>query len=205
MEEIVNRDNATAAWLAVKRNRGAAGIDRMTVEQLRDHIRAHWESISAKLLAGTYVPSPVRRVEIPKPNGGKRMLGIPTVQDRWIQQMLLQVLQPIFDPAFSEHSYGFRPGRGAQNAVQAAQAHIQSGKEWVVDMDISKFLDGSSYYTRVHGVVGKSCGCWSKARMRKPFCRPRETWTTESSPFFTRCMIVCRDTPRMRMASGIAT
>jgi group II intron reverse transcriptase/maturase len=141
MEEIVNRDNATAAWLAVKRNRGAAGIDRMTVEELREHIRAHWESISAKLRAGTYVPSPVRRVEIPKPNGGKRMLGIPTVLDRWIQQMLLQVLQPIFDPTFSEHSYGFRPGRGAQNAVQAAQAHIQSGKEWVVDMDISKFFD----------------------------------------------------------------
>jgi group II intron reverse transcriptase/maturase len=141
MEQIVSRDNATAAWEAVKRNQGAPGIDRMTVGQLRDHIRAHWESLSAKLLAGTYVPSPVRRVEIPKPNGGKRMLGIPTVQDRWIQQMLLQVLQPIFDPAFSEHSHGFRPGRGAQTAVKAAQAHIQGGKEWVVDMDISKFFD----------------------------------------------------------------
>jgi retron-type reverse transcriptase len=89
MEQMVTQENATTAWLAVKRNRGASGIDRMTVEQLRDHIRAHWESISAKLRAGTYVPSPVRRVEIPKPNGGKRMLGIPTVQDRWIQQMLL--------------------------------------------------------------------------------------------------------------------
>jgi len=141
MEQIVSQENATVAWEAVKRNQGAPGIDRMTVGQLRDHIRAHWESISAKLRAGTYVPSPVRRVEIPKPNGGKRMLGIPTVQDRWIQQMLLQVLQPIFDPTFSEHSYGFRPGRGAQDAVQAAQAHIQSGKGWVVDMDISKFFD----------------------------------------------------------------
>jgi len=141
MEQMVTGENATTAWLAVKRNRGASGIDRMTVEELRDHIRAHWESISAKLRAGTYVPSPVRRVEIPKPNGGKRRLGIPTVQDRWVQQMLLQVLQPIFDPTFSEHSYGFRPGRGAQAAVQAAQAHIQSGKEWVVDMDISKFFD----------------------------------------------------------------
>ncbi len=141
MEQVVTRENATTAWLAVKRNRGAAGIDRMTVAELRDHIRAHWESIAAKLQAGTYVPSPVRRVEIPKPNGGVRRLGIPTVQDRWIQQMLLQVLQPIFDPTFSEHSHGFRPGRGAQTAVQAAQAHIQSGKEWVVDMDISKFFD----------------------------------------------------------------
>jgi RNA-directed DNA polymerase len=141
MEQMVTREKATAAWLAVKRNQGAPGIDRMTVGQLREHLRAHWESIAAKLLAGTYVPSPVRRVEIPKPNGGIRMLGIPTVLDRWIQQLLLQVLQPIFDPAFSEHSHGFRPGRGAQTAVQAAQAHIQSGKEWVVDMDISKFFD----------------------------------------------------------------
>lgn len=141
MEQIVTRENATVAWEAVKDNKGAPGIDRMTVGQLRDHLRTHWESLSAKLLAGTYVPSPVRRVEIPKPNGGKRMLGIPTGQDRWVQQMLLQVLQPIFDPAFSEHSYGLRPKRGAQNAVQAAQAHIQSGKDWVVDMDISKFFD----------------------------------------------------------------
>jgi group II intron reverse transcriptase/maturase len=141
MEQMVTRENATTAWLAVKRNQGAAGMDRMTVEELREHLRAHWESIAAKRLAGTYVPSPVRRVEIPKPNGGTRRLGIPTVLDRWIQQMLLQVLQPIFDPTFSEHSYGFRPGRGAQNAVRAAQAHIQSGKGWVVDMDISKFFD----------------------------------------------------------------
>lgn len=141
MEQVVSRENATAAWLAVKRNGGAAGIDRMRTEQLRDHIRGHWESIQAKLLAGTYVPSPVRRVEIPKPNGGTRMLGIPTVQDRWIQQMLLQVLQPLFDPAFSEHSYGFRPNRRAADAVRAAQNHVRSGKEWVVDMDISKFFD----------------------------------------------------------------
>jgi len=141
MEEIVSRDNATAAWLAVKRNGGAAGIDRMTTGQLREHIRAHWESIQTKLLAGTYVPSPVRRVEIPKPNGGTRLLGIPTVQDRWIQQMLLQKLQPIFDPSFSEHSYGFRPARGARDAVRAAQNHIKEGKDWVVDMDITKFFD----------------------------------------------------------------
>jgi RNA-directed DNA polymerase len=141
MEQVVTQDNATRAWLAVKRNRGASGIDRMTTGQLRDHIRANWEKIRAKLLAGTYVPSPVRRVEIPKPNGGTRMLGIPTAQDRWIQQMLLQALQPIFDPAFSEHSYGFRPGRGAADAIRAAQSHMKEGKEWVVDMDISKFFD----------------------------------------------------------------
>lgn len=141
MEQVVTKENATKAWLAVKRNRGAAGIDRMTTGQLRDHIRAHWESIQAKLMAGRYVPTPVKRVEIPKPNGGVRMLGIPTVQDRWIQQMLLQVLQPIFDPAFSEHSYGFRPGRSAHEAVRRAQGYVQGGKDWVVDMDITKFFD----------------------------------------------------------------
>ena len=205
MEQVVSPENATAAWKAVKRNHGAPGIDGMTVEQLRDHVRQHWGTIRAKLLGGTYVPSPVRRVEIPKPDGGIRLLGVPTVLDRWIQQMLLQVLQGIFDPTFSEHSHGFRPNRSAHAAVRAAQSYVQAGKTWLVDMDITKFLDRSSYYTQAHGVDGKSSGCWSKARIRRPFCRPRETWTTESSPRFTRCMIVCRDTPRMRIASGIAT
>ena len=154
MEAVGTKENATAAWLAVKRNGGAPGIDRMTTGQLGEHIRKHWESFQAKLLAGTYVPSPVKRVEIPKPTGGTRRLGIPTVVDRWIQQMLLQVLQAIFDPAFSEHSYGFRPGRSAHDAVRAAQRYVQGGKNWVVDMDITKFLDPYSYYTL--GVEGCS-------------------------------------------------
>jgi RNA-directed DNA polymerase len=141
MEQIVRPENATVAWKAVKRNQGAPGIDGMTVEQLRDHVRQHWETIRTKLLAGTYVPSPVRRVEIPKPDGGIRLLGVPTVLDRWIQQMLLQVLQGIFDPTFSEHSHGFRPGRSAHEAVRAAQGYVQAGKDWVVDMDITKFFD----------------------------------------------------------------
>src|SRR5947209_7479376 len=113
----------------------------MTTQQLRDHVRKHWETIRARLLAGTYVPSPVRRVEIPKPNGGVRLLGIPTVLDRWIQQMLLQALQPIFDPTFSASSFGFRPGKSAHDAVRAAQSYVQAGKDWVVDMDITKFFD----------------------------------------------------------------
>ena len=104
MERVVTPENATAAWRAVKRNAGAPGIDGMGTQQLRGHIEAHWETIRNKLLAGTYAPSPVRRVEMAKPNGGKRRLGIPTVLDRWIQQMLLQELQLIFDPTFSEHS-----------------------------------------------------------------------------------------------------
>ena len=152
MEEVVTQENATAAWLAVKRNGGSPGIDRMTTGQLGEHIRKHWEVISAKLLTGTYVPAPVKRVTIPKPNGGTRMLGIPTVVDRWIQQMVLQVLQPLFDPTFSEHSYGFRPGRSAHGAVRAAQAYVQGGKDWVVDMDITKFFDHVNHDILMHRI-----------------------------------------------------
>lgn len=141
MEEVVTDENRTQALEAVKRNKGAAGIDRMTTRELENHLQAHWEKIRAKLLTGTYVPSPVRRVEIPKRSGGTRMLGIPTVQDRFIQQMLLQGLTPIFEPMFSESSYGFRPGRSAQDAVRAAQKYAREGKDWVVDIDIAKFFD----------------------------------------------------------------
>ena len=141
MEAVVTDENYRLALAAVKRNRGAAGIDRMTTAQLEPHLQANWGILQDKLLKGTYVPTPVRRVEIPKPSGGTRTLGIPTVQDRFIQQLLLQVLTPIFDPQFSEHSYGFRPGRSAQDAVRAAQQYAQGGKEWVVDLDITKFFD----------------------------------------------------------------
>lgn len=141
METAVAAENCTHALAAVKRNQGAAGIDRMTTAQLDSHLQANWWILKDKLLKGTYVPSPVRRVEIPKPNGGTRMLGIPTVQDRFIQQLLLQALTPIFDPSFSEHSYGFRPGRSAQDAMRAAQKYAQEGKDWVVDIDITKFFD----------------------------------------------------------------
>lgn len=141
MDKAVADENYQFALEAVKRNQGAAGIDRMTTAQLETHLKANWWILKDKLLKGTYVPSPVRRVEIPKPGGGARMLGIPTVQDRFIQQLLLQVLTPVFDPKFSEHSYGFRPGRSAQDAVRAAQQYAQGGKDWVVDFDITKFFD----------------------------------------------------------------
>jgi len=141
MEEVVKAENCRAALAAVRRNRGAAGIDRMEVAALAGHLKLHWEKIRSKLLAGGYVPSPVRRVEIPKPEGGSRMLGIPTVVDRFIQQLLLQAMTPIFEPGFSAHSYGFRPGRNAHQAVKAAQCYAQEGLSWVVDVDISKFFD----------------------------------------------------------------
>ena len=142
MEAAVAEENCQLALRAVKRNDGAAGIDRMTAAELEPHLQANWWILKDKLLKGTYVPSPVRRKEIKKPNGdGTRMLGIPTVQDRFIQQLLRQVMTPSFDPQFSEHSYGFRPGRSAQDAVRTAQQYAQGGKEWVVDIDISKFFD----------------------------------------------------------------
>lgn len=141
MEEVVGRENCRLALAAVMRNRGAAGIDRMEVRQLPEHLAVHWPKIAEKLQRGSYAPSPVRRVEIPKPDGGSRSLGIPTVLDRYIQHLLLQVLTPIFEPRFSAHSYGFRPGRSAHDAVRAAQAHASAGQDWVVDIDISQFFD----------------------------------------------------------------
>jgi RNA-directed DNA polymerase len=156
MEEVVTDESCALALAAVKRNKGAAGIDRMTTGELEEHFQAHWEKIRAKLRAGTYVPSPVRRVEIPKPSGGTRMLGIPTVQDRCIQQMLMQVMTPIFEPTFSESSYGFRPGRSAQDAVRAAQKYAQEGKDWVVDIDITKFFDTASYCPLIHEICSNS-------------------------------------------------
>jgi RNA-directed DNA polymerase len=142
MEEVLRRENLMAAYKRVVRNGGAPGVDGRTVEQLMPYCREHWTRIREELLSGRYVPQPVRRVEIPKPDGkGIRMLGIPTVLDRMIQQALLQVLQPIFDPTFSEGSFGFRPGRGTHGAVARAREHIAAGHRWVVDLDLEKFFD----------------------------------------------------------------
>jgi len=141
MEQVVERDNLIRALKRVRSNKGSAGIDGMRVEELPEYLRGNWERIRAELLAGSYQPSAVRRQEIPKSGGGVRQLGIPSVLDRFIQQAILQVLQPIFDPTFSEHSYGFRPGRRAHDAVCQAQRYVQSGRRWVVDVDLEKFFD----------------------------------------------------------------
>ncbi len=147
MEQVVDRANLQRAYQRVKHNNGAAGIDGLAVSGLADRVRQHWPTIKAKLLEGTYQPQPVRRVTIPKPNGGERALGIPTVLDRLIQQALQQVLSPLFEPTFSEHSYGFRPGRSAHQAVLAAQAHVLAGHQWVVDLDLEKFFDQVDHHT----------------------------------------------------------
>jgi RNA-directed DNA polymerase len=142
MERIVSRENMMTAYQRVVANKGAPGIDKMTVEQLKPHLVEHWPRIKEDLLAGRYKPAPVRGVEIPKPGGkGVRLLGIPTVLDRLIQQAIHQVLMPIFDPGFSNSSFGFRPGRSAHQAVRAAQSYVAGGKRFVVDLDLEKFFD----------------------------------------------------------------
>jgi RNA-directed DNA polymerase len=141
MEAICEPDNMEAALRAVMRNKGTAGIDRMTVGQLPGVMRQRWPDIERQLLEGRYRPSPVLRVKIPKPAGGTRDLGIPTVIDRVIQQAVLQRLQPLWDPTFSEHSYGFRPGRSAHQAVARAQTQVAEGYRFVVDIDLSQFFD----------------------------------------------------------------
>jgi RNA-directed DNA polymerase len=141
MEAVVERGNLKLAYQRVIENKGAAGVDALTVAELKEHLKQHWPRMRARLLAGLYQPQPVRGVNIPKPQGGVRTLGIPTVVDRLIQQALHQVLQPVFEPTFSDASYGFRPGRNAHQALRQARQYVAQGKRWVVDMDLEKFFD----------------------------------------------------------------
>ena len=141
MEEVCSRENLEAAWKRVRRNKGSPGVDGMTIDDAKDYLREQWPNIRSRLLGGSYQPLPVKRVEIPKPDGGVRKLGVPCVVDRLIQQALLQVLQKRWDPTFSEHSYGFRPGRSAHQAVAQAQRYIAEGYGVVVDLDLEKFFD----------------------------------------------------------------
>jgi RNA-directed DNA polymerase len=144
-EQVWERQNLFTALKRVEQNGGAPGIDGMTVEGLRPYLKEHWLEIRDKLDQQTYKPSPVRRVEIPKPDGGVRLLGIPTVLDRLLQQAIAQALTPLFEPLFSSHSYGFRPGRSAHQAIQKAQEYVQAGYEWGVDIDLEKFFDGVNH------------------------------------------------------------
>src|SRR6266404_109681 len=144
MEEVCDRENLVRAWKRVRQNKGGPGVDRMTIDDAKDYLREHWPSIRSQLLAGTYQPQPVERVEIPKPDGGVRKLGVPCVVDRLIQQALLQVRPEQWAPTFSEHSYGFRPGRSAHQAVAQAQRYVAAGYSIVVDLDLEKFLDPAS-------------------------------------------------------------
>ena len=141
IEQMIDSENLNLAWKKVAANKGAAGVDGLSIEATKELLRRERQRIEAELLAGTYSPMPVRRAEIPKANGGTRKLGVPTVVDRWIQQALLQVIAPLFEAGFSEHSYGFRPGRSAHQAVRAAREYQLKGKRWVVDIDLASFFD----------------------------------------------------------------
>jgi RNA-directed DNA polymerase len=155
MEEVGERENLKEALRRVKANKGSAGIDGMTIDEIADYLKQHWPAIRAQLLNGTYQPQPVRRAEIPKPDGaGVRKLGIPTVLDRFIQQAVMQVLQKRWDPTFSNHSYGFRPGRSAHQAVAQAQQYIAAGYNWTVDLDLEKFFDRVNH-DKLMGQVAK--------------------------------------------------
>lgn len=154
MNQILSRDNLILALKRVERNKGSHGIDEMSVKFLRRHLYDNWDSLRENLRKGTYTPFPVRRVEIPKPSGGVRMLGIPTVTDRFIQQAIAQVLHTIFDPSFSEHSYGFRPNRRGHDAVRKARGFIKEGYRWVIDMDLEKFFDKVNH-DKLMGVLAK--------------------------------------------------
>lgn len=152
MEEVCKRENCLQAWHRVKANKGAPGVDGMTIRRFPKYLKRHWPGIREQLLSGTYKPQPVRRVEIPKPDGGVRKLGIPTVLDRLVQQAVMQVLQRRWDATFSEHSYGFRPKRSAHQAVAEAQKHIAAGRGWVVDIDLEKFFDRVNHHRLLQAV-----------------------------------------------------
>lgn len=142
IQELLSRENLLSALKRVEANKGSHGVDGMSVKTLREHILQNWHQLRQAIEEGNYEPSPVRRVEIPKPDGkGVRLLGIPTVTDRFIQQAIAQVLNPVFDPQFSEHSYGFRPNRRGHDAVREAKQYMKEGYRWVVDLDLEKFFD----------------------------------------------------------------
>lgn len=141
LELILSRENLLVALQRVEKNKGSHGVDGMSVESLRKHILDNWLTLKNQILEGEYYPAPVRRVEIPKPNGGVRKLGIPTVTDRLIQQAIAQVLTQVYDPTFSHQSYGFRPGKRGHDAVRQARGYIKQGYRWVIDMDLEKFFD----------------------------------------------------------------
>src|ERR1700704_3372400 len=154
MEEVCERENRREALKRVRANQGSPGIDGMTVDELPEYLEQHWPAIREQLLSGTYEPKPILRVEIDKPDGGVRKLGIPTVLDRLVQQAVQQVLQKQWDPTFSEHSYGFRPGRSTKQAVAKAQQYIAEGHGWCVDFDLEKFFDRVNH-DKLMGAIAK--------------------------------------------------
>lgn len=191
LEKVLSPINMLKACERVKANKGAPGVDGMTVDQIDAHLRQHRASIYAHIRAGTYIPAPVRRVDIPKPDGGTRMLGIPTVQDRVIQQAIAQVLTAHFDRTFSEYSYGFREGRSAHQAIEQTRCYIAEGRSWVVEMDLAKFFDTVNH-DRLMAVLERNCRDKMLLRLIRRYLRTgimdgglvtvREEGTPQGSP-----------------------
>jgi RNA-directed DNA polymerase len=201
VDKVWKMENLQSAAAKVQANGGAAGVDGLSCEDYLKDSALRLRRLQAELQQDSYRPHPVKRVWIPKLGSKElRPLGVPTVEDRVVETALRNVIEPIFENMFAEHSYGFRPGRGAKDALRRVDQLLKAGKVWVVDADLKAYLDPYSYYTLAVEGSSKSCGWLSKTRMRRPFCLPRLTWTTATSPRFTRCMTVWRDTPSKRMA-----
>ena len=205
-EELCSIEWLSAGFRNVKKNKGAPGVDGVTIAAFESRLDEELDRLKAELESWTYKPSPVRRVEIPKPGGkGIRLLGVPTVRDRVVHATLKLLLEPIFEPLFSDHSYGFRPERNQGQAVESARKIVAGGKPYVVDLDLSKFLDCCSYYPPADCGSAKRSGIVSGSFIFSPLRLPCETWMASSSPRLTRCNTVWRDTPRIRMASTMGT
>jgi RNA-directed DNA polymerase len=200
-DKICREDTLRHAYGLARSNAGAPGVDGVSFAQIEERGLEAWlAGLREELVLKTYRPDPVRRVMIPKPNGGgERALGIPTIRDRVIQTAAKLVLEPIFEADFEDNSYGYRPARGAVDAVEEVPRHICRGHTDVVDADLSRYLDRASYCTLVYEAWLKRSGCEQMSLRRRPFLRPRLTWMASISPRLTRCHTVCREMPSRRI------
>ena len=207
VDKVYKEKNLRRAWERVKVNRGAGGIDGQTLAEFEADLEVHLQRLHNELRQDAYQPQPVKQVMIPKPGKPEeqRPLGIPVIYDRVLQQALLNRLEPIFEPEFDDANFGYRRGRSTKDALRKIWRELNAGHEWVVDADLKNFLETSSYYTPFHEGRSKSPGWLSKTLIRKPLRFPRRTCTAASSPRFTRCKTVWRETPRIRIALNMST
>ncbi len=192
------------AFKRVKANQGAAGVDGQSIADFEANLKGNLYKLWNRMSSGSYFPPPVRRVDIPKADGGTRPLGVPTVADRIAQEVARRFLEPILEPVFHPDSYGYRPGKSAIDAVRTARQRCWR-YDWVLDLDVKAFLDAASYCPLVHEVRSKSSDCLVITLILSPFCLPRVTCTASSSPRLTRCNTVWRETPSLRVASCMVT
>ena len=204
-EHVCNPQTLEEAWRRVSVKGGAAGVDRQTVAEIKAAgVDGFLAELRHELESGQYLANVIRRVYIPKGKDGKRPLGIPTLKDRVAQMAVKLIIEPLFEADFLDCSLGFRPKRDNKEAAQLVHKYTNT-HEWVVDVDLKSYLDTVSYCVPSHGRLSKRVGCGSSTLMRKPLRLPQRTWTADSSPRFTRCKTVCRETPSIRVASSMGT